>query len=725
MKRITFFIVFLVNLGFSQEEVNNNITICWDTSFSMLDRDLEKEFDLLDKIFQRTPNQTVQLILFNIAIEEQEFNVLNGDWSELKNVLIQTKADGATLYEGLESYIKNDKVYFFTDGNVLVTGETLPIKKGNFLINSLVDRNESFLKQSALIGKGRLMDFTAILPDNIQNTVSGGNNKQPKAVAGTVYIDNVPADEIEIRIKGSETVYRTDDSGKFFLPAVPGDSILISSRLNRTVKTVPIGYFDKNVDVFLEANVTTLDEVVVTEKRVEAISKDMVNTGNGLKSKEEIGYAVQSIGKEEITPIQTDLSQSIQGKFSNVTLSGDQDLTQFKGRSNNTLLGNNYGLVVVDGVPIKQSDSSTGFLGDASFINPDNVADITVLKGFAATNRYGTLGNNGVLLITTKTALAGKGSGAVANSALVQNNVYESDMELNSAQSAVRKALEKANTVNEAYDKYLKLRNFNENNVSFYLDAFDYFKDRDKKIATRIISNLWELNPKNDMYLKIVELSTRYAGVYTLAGVLNRELNNARPTALQPFFTDAELQLANGDYQEALNRLSVLENGGAYGTMNVTPISKSLERELKNLVFQKRSSLDVTGVDEAYFKNTQMNVRILVEWNNSKAEFEIQFVNPQNRFFNWEHTTSSNQKRIQEEVSLGYAMEEFELYDDLKGDWKINAIYKGDLELENDNPLVLLCSIYKNFGYPSQKKELVWLYLDNQGTEKRIIEVKI
>ena len=735
MKRLLVFMLLMTNLVFAQE-VNRNTTICWDTSLSMLDRDLEKEFDLLDKVFQRTPNQTVQLILFNVITEEKEFKIVNGDWSALKNFLIQTKADGATIYKGLVDLIKNDHVYFFTDGNALITGETLPIKKGNFIINSVADRNEAFLKQAALIGRGRLMDFAAILPDNIQSTTTGETKKEPKAISGIVYIDNVPADEIEVRIKGSESVYKTDKSGKFSLPAVPGDSILISSRMDRTMKTVPIGYFDNNLDVFLEANVTTLDEVVVTEKRVQTISEDLVNTGNGPKNKESIGYAVQSIGDEDITPIQTDLSQSIQGKFSNVTLGADQDLTQFKGRSTNTLLGNNYGLVVVDGVPIEQSNSGDlrtnpsdpkfeGYTADASFINPDNVASITVLKGLAATNRYGTAGNGGVLLVTTKTALAGKGNGAVTNSALVQNNVYDSNAEISIRQSALTKALADTRSLEEAYNKYLTLRNFNENNTSFYLDAFSYFKDMDKKIAARIISNVWEKNPEKEDCIKLVELSSRYLGDYRLADVINKKLNSGKPTALQPLFTEAKLQLEQNQFQEALNSLSTLEKGGTYNSMNVQPINKSLERELKNLLFQKRSVLDVTNVKEAYFKNTQMNVRLLVEWSSSKTEFEIQFVNPQNRFFNWEHTNSANQSRIQEEVDLGYGMEEFELYDDLKGNWKINAIYKGNLDKSSNEPLVLLCSVYKDFGYPSQKKEMVWLYLDNQNTKLPIVELKI
>ncbi len=726
MKRLFILLIFLGNFLTAQQEENKNITICWDTSFSMLNRDMEKEFEILDKVFQRNPNQTVQLLLFDIAVEEQVFQVSNGDWSEIKATLSAVVPDGATVYEGLASKIKNPTVYFFTDGNVLVAGEVLPVKKGNYIINSSLDRNEEFLKQSALVGRGRLMDFAAILPKNIA-TSSEEAIPNKKEITGTVYIDNVPTNDIEVRIIGSNEVIKTDSSGKFSLPAVPGDSILITSRLNKTMKTVPIGYFNKTVDVFLKANVTTLDEVVVTEQRVNALSEDVVNTGNGFKSKESLGYAVQSIDSEAITPIQTDIRQSVQGRFSGVNLGPGEDLTQVTMRTNATILGNNYGLVVIDGVPMEQNDSSFGSSSNAAsnFVNPDNVADITVLKGYAATNRYGSAGNNGVILITTKTASYGGGSGATKNTALAQDNVYDPEAKISTVKSALTKALEAYTDMSEAYLKYLTLRNFNEDNDSFYLDAFQFFKDRDTKLAARIISNLWEKNATKESYLRLVELSMRYLENYDAVQTLNSQLNTDKPTALQPFFTEAKLQLAQKDYQGALDSFVTLANGGAYGAMDVNPIQKSLERELKNLIFQKRDILDVTKVGEAYFKNTQMNMRLLVEWSSAKTEFNVQFVNPQNRYFNWEHTSVANSNRIEEEVSLGYAMEEFELYDDLKGSWKINADFLGNLDESNTEPLVLLCSVYTNFGFPSQTKELVWLYLDGQNSKKEIIALKI
>ena len=550
------------------------------------------------------------------------------------------------------------------------------------------------------------------------------NTDKTRTISGTVYIDNVPSNDIEVRILGNEKVYKTDDSGAFIISGVPGDSILISSKAFKTLKMIPVGYFTNNVDVFLDSNITALDEVIVTEKRVDATTKEMVNTGTGLKNKESVGYAVQSIGDEEISPIQTDLSQSIQGKFSNINLGNDQDLTQFSGRKNNTLLGNTYGLVVVDGVPIQQSDSSTGFTADASFIDPENVAKITVLKGLAATNRYGTLGNAGVILITTKNAIAGKGTAANKNTALVQNNVYDSKSEITNQESAIAKVLKSTGNVEEAYKKYLELRNFNLDNESFFLDSFDFFKDLDQKIATRVISNLSELNQDNEHYLKLVELSARSIHDINTAEKLNKAIHELKPTAIQPFFTEAQLHFEKGNYQDALDSWATLAKGGTYGTVPVNDIQKSLTREIKNLVFQKRSGLNVTKLDEPYFKNEKINVRLRLEWSNPKAEFQIQFVNPQNRYFNWEHTSMDNKNRIADEASLGFAMEEFEVYDDLKGNWQININYLGNLDRNNTEPLVLLCSMYKDFGYPSQTRELIWLYVDEQNNRKKIITFK-
>ena len=718
------FLCFVVAIqSYAQETTIENTTICWDTSYSMFERNLEQEFDVLEKIFTRVPNQNVQLLLFSLDLEEHQLEIRDGDWSQLKEILINTKADGATFYENLESSIKNNSVYFFTDGKTVSENSLLPVKKGNFIINSVPDRDGEYLEKVALLGRGRLMDLAALLPENLSEVKE--NKGDSKNIRGTVYLDNEPAVDIEIRIKGSDEVIRTDTNGQFLISAVPGDSILVSSKEFRTLKLLPVGYFDKDFDVFMESNVTQLEEVILTERRIQPLQNEMVNTGIGLKSKESIGYAVQSIDDEDLNPSNTDVSTAVQGKFSGISLGRDQDLTQFKGRSNNTLLGNNYGLVVVDGVPMQQSDSSSGFLGDASFLNPDNIEKITVLKGFAATNRYGTLGNGGVLLITTKSGASGKGNAESENTALIQNNVYDPKAEITIQESPITKALSGTSSTGEAYSKYLELRNFNTGNTSFFLDSFEYFQKRDGDLALRILSNLWEMNPQDEEVVRLMGLSARAVGNDEVAESVNRRMNELKPLAIQPFFNEAELARQNGNWQQALEAWSVLSKGGNYGTLDVSPIQKSIDREIKNLISQKRSFLETSKIEEKYFSNEKMNVRLKLEWSDPKAEFHVQFVNPQNRYFNWEHTSQSDAGRLQEEIRLGYAMEEFEVYDDLKGPWQVNINYLGHLDGNISLPLVLLCSKYTDFGLPTQKLELIWLYVDSKNPRKSLAKFKI
>ncbi|WP_158977621.1 TonB-dependent receptor plug domain-containing protein [Cellulophaga sp. L1A9] len=701
----------------------------------MNERDLDKEFEILESIFRRTPNLTVQLLLFNIEITENEFIVTNSDWQNLKQKILRVKPDGATIYKGLEARIKNTTVYFFTDGNSVEQSPLIPIKKGNLLINSVPNRNEKVLTNSVLIGKGRLVDLGAILPERIRRE-GGEKSTSGKEIKGTVYVDNIPFSGVRIKIKGSEETFQTDDDGRFKIMAYPGDSILISSRIEKTMKIAPINYFNSHMDIFLNSNVTSLDEVIVTEKRVDLASNRMVDTAIGLQSKESVGYAVQSIGDEEISSIHTDISQSIQGKFSNVHIKSDRELTQFSTRPNNTLLGNKYGLVVIDGIPIETSDSSSGrsnpsdetfkgYKADASFIDPENIAKVTVLKGLAATNRYGALGNGGVLLITTKNAIYGKGNIKKENRALIKNNVYDSKLMLTDDKSSYTKALEGTKTLKEAYDKYLILRNYNESDTTFYLDAFSFFKDKDKVRAAQIISNLCEMEPFSESYLKIVEMALHYLDMEEVAETLNYRLKELNPFDLQPLFTEAKLKLVQGKKQEALTMFSNLENGETYNNLDIKPIQKSIERELKNLIFRDKLNLDVAGVKQKNFTNIRMNARIMAEWSDSKFEFLIQFVNPQNRYFNWEHASATGDERIQGEMESGYSMEEFEIYDDLKGEWTINVRYLGNLDSDNTLPLVLLFTVYENFGYPSQTEEKIILYFNGETTTKKVTSLKI
>ena len=99
-------------------------------------------------------------------------------------------------------------------------------------------------------------------------------------------------------------------------------------------------------------------------------------------------------------------------------------------RGNKSISGSNQPLVVVDGVPLMMNVSTSQVDmvygsqrdgGDAmSTINPDDIAQITLLKGASAAALYGAVAANGAIMITTKSAQAGKVSINVSSNTTVE-----------------------------------------------------------------------------------------------------------------------------------------------------------------------------------------------------------------------------------------------------------------------------------------------------------------
>ncbi len=169
-----------------------------------------------------------------------------------------------------------------------------------------------------------------------------------------------------------------------------------------------------------EAEKEKLDEVVVTALGIK-------------RDKKSLGYAVQEVDNKLLTAVQNpDPLGSLSGKISglNVTTStGDPGAgTYLQLRGATSLSLSNQPLIVIDGMPVDNSSSSTGNNPNDGFnaqlqgststtrgmdINPNDIESVSVLKGTAAAAIYGTRGSAGVILITTKRGKLKKKSFAV------------------------------------------------------------------------------------------------------------------------------------------------------------------------------------------------------------------------------------------------------------------------------------------------------------------------
>ena len=234
-----------------------------------------------------------------------------------------------------------------------------------------------------------------------QSTVSG------TITSGT---DGSPLPGVNILLKGTNTGTISDGDGNYRIEVPVSDGILVFSFVGYVTQEVPIEG-RTSIDIVLASDATELSEVVVTALGIE-------------REKRDLGYAVQEVNGDDITQArETNIGNALAGKVAGVTVVGNP--SGIGGASRITIRGErslninkNQPLFIVDGVPITnevigssgRNNQEADYGNGAGFVNPDDVESMTVLKGPSATALYGSRGQNGVIIIKTKSGKGAKGT---------------------------------------------------------------------------------------------------------------------------------------------------------------------------------------------------------------------------------------------------------------------------------------------------------------------------
>jgi TonB-linked SusC/RagA family outer membrane protein len=218
---------------------------------------------------------------------------------------------------------------------------------------------------------------------------------------------------VSVTIKGIPKGTTTDVDGNYSLD-VPSSGTLVFSYVGYAAQEIKVGS-SSTIDVKMVSDASALSEVVVTalgiskDQRTLSYATQQVDTKNFSKAKE-LNVANSLAGR--VAGLDVVRSSSGLGGSSRVVLRGDRSIT-----------GNNQALIVVDGVPMNNSNYSPGnanggrdFSDGFSSINPDDIESMNILRGASATALYGSRAANGAIIITTKKGTARKGLGITVNS---------------------------------------------------------------------------------------------------------------------------------------------------------------------------------------------------------------------------------------------------------------------------------------------------------------------
>ncbi|WGH74980.1 TonB-dependent receptor [Tenacibaculum tangerinum] len=221
---------------------------------------------------------------------------------------------------------------------------------------------------------------------------------QEMMVKGTVIDGETkePLPGVSVLIKGTVKGTETDFNGKFELKATKGDTIVF---LYLGMKSQEVVVNSPTLQVSLQPDTTQLDEVVVSVGYFDVTKKDLSGSISQVKT--------QELEKNRSIKVE----QLLQGQVAGVVVSESSEPGGGIGisiRGTNSMLGGTQPLYVVDGIPIDpltdaQGNGASGQSQSAlSFLNPNDIEKMEVLKDAAATAVYGARGANGVIIITTK-----------------------------------------------------------------------------------------------------------------------------------------------------------------------------------------------------------------------------------------------------------------------------------------------------------------------------------
>ncbi|MBY5959479.1 TonB-dependent receptor [Membranicola marinus] len=232
-----------------------------------------------------------------------------------------------------------------------------------------------------------------------------------RTISGQVTdVNGEPLIGVNVQVKGTGKGTATDFDGRFLLEDMDDQAVLVISYIGYKTREVIVGG-QTNMTIVLEEDAQTLDEVVVV--------------GYGTQKKVNLTGAVESVGEEVFENRSvSNTTQALQGAIPNLNIFLEDGKptrsASFNVRGQTSIGQGGSALVLIDGVE-----------GDPSFLNPNDIKSVSVLKDAASAAIYGSRGSFGVVLITTKNPEKGRTtvsySGNVSSQSLAKKPEFVTD----------------------------------------------------------------------------------------------------------------------------------------------------------------------------------------------------------------------------------------------------------------------------------------------------------
>lgn len=715
------------------------INVYWDASAKAQQRNIDAELELLSRYIKSLKKVVVNVHTFALGHSNQKsFKVNKGSSEFITEYLNSIKYEGESDFSELKVTTTDKKAVnlVFTDGHGIFSSLQPVFNTTTFAISSAEFVNVDALESLSVFTDGAYIDLEErspkrglelLLKDIPASELITRNDDVHWMLDGTLTSEMgvLPGARITNLNTGLTAISAGD--GRFALKAIDDQILKISYP---GMKTKRLSVREGNVlTIQMETEGDWLQEVVLEGKK----KAEMVETATGEKNFDAVATKLDRITYKDIKPHHTTLadvlSQEPQLMIERNPFTGDVVYSFPRTRFmsiNNPLLP----IVVLDGMIYQQSLATIGSSTPVNSIPPidvQSISSIVITSSLAAVTVYGNVAAGGAIIITTK--WADKNYRAPANKPirdlLVKRNDYTEEvgqLEDVFEKPAYSIQLEAARSYEDALTIYNQYRSSNLGRSNgFLLETARYFRKWNTDKADRILTTISAQSPRNVGALRMLAFELEAQNKKGKVVQLYEYISSVAPQEIQSYRDLALAYQTNRQFTEAFDMYKQMLKNEIEG-LDFEPLQETIENELMHLLAFHKSKVRFQDLPNSLLDvGFKKDRRLVFEWTDPEAEFEIQFVNPQGKFFTWTHSKLDNLTRIQDEFSKGYMMEEFALDDAPPGEWLINVAYFNDDD--NASSVYLKYTAFENYATPNETKVIKIINLQNQ--QKKVTLGKI
>ena len=537
-----------------------------------------------------------------------------------------------------------------------------------------------------------------------------------KNISGIISDANGPLDNVNIYIKGESTGIISDSKGHYSIQVKSG-SILVFSSIGFQTQEVKIKRKTSVLNIQLLPKVEKLNEVVLKKRRAKTQkelleeyprNKRLIKTSLGIVDKDRASFPIRIIDGNDLIPVGRDFLYSLQ----NLDLRIKVDRTH-----------NPKHHIDQPRVYLRYSDSTAIFDVDGiiyhqtpTFVDVTDIDRVSILVGSGAIGRYGTEGVGGVIIINTKSTNTMQDMG-------VKRTYDNSDLRDSISEVLIRKDETIAKYPNyikeylpvtsegKAFEIFQQQRLQYADSVYYFIDVMDYFKSiwDNPKTSQQILGSVSLDSLSNISDLKALAYKYEALGDYENALGCYLKIRKLKPADAQSHRDVANSYAQIGDFKKGFKtyaRYKVAIDKIENRDLGVNETEKIMDAEMNNIIAV--NSKDFSFKKSRSKENKNIAARLLFEWSNDQAEFDLEFINPKQKYNSWQNSKSKQ------------GAKQFFLDNALKGEWKVKINYRGSVA---ETPTYLKITTYFDFGKPSQSSHIMVYRFKDEVSNLTVLKI--